>query len=178
MKKFGATLALLRRHPPPSAASLVSPLCALTHCPQALRSPLSHAACHVASSGLARRVGALPIPAHPPSIPRTACFSSRARGGVAIATGAAVVLPIHSDGTALRVLLKLHPHVRSPATRFQPVSEGRTTAPVMGSFTAGAAPGSPGGAGSAGTEPKPPAYNYQVSSWRDALRSSPSSTTL
>ena len=39
--------------------------------------------------------------------------------------------------------------------RFQPVSEGRITAPVMGSFTAGAAPGSPGGAGSAGTEPNP-----------------------
>ena len=102
-------------HPPPSAASLVSPLCALTHCPQALRSPLSHAACHVASSGLARRVGALPIPARPPSIPRTACFSSRARGGVAIATGAAVVLPIHSDGTALRVLLKLPPACAQPS---------------------------------------------------------------
>ena len=115
MKKFGATLALLRRHPPPSAASLVSPLCALTHCPQALRSPLSHAAWHVASSGLARRVGALPIPARPPSIPRTACFSSRARGGVAIATGAAVVLPIHSDGTALRVLLKLPPACAQPS---------------------------------------------------------------
>ena len=30
-------------------------------------------------------------------------------------------------------------------------TRGRITAPVMGSFTAGAAPGSPGGAGSAGT---------------------------
>ena len=34
-------------------------------------------------------------------------------------------------------------------------TKGRITAPVMGSFTAGAAPGSPGGAGSAGTEPNP-----------------------
>ena len=67
---------------------------------------------------------------------------------------------------------------RDSGVRFQPGSEGRITAPVMGSSTAGAAPGSPGGAGSAGTEPKPPAYNYQVSSRRDALRSSPSSDTL
>ena len=46
------------------------------------------------------------------------------------------------------------PH-RDSGVRFQPVLEGRITVPVMGSFTAGAAPGSPGGAGSAGTEPKP-----------------------
>ena len=46
------------------------------------------------------------------------------------------------------------PH-RDSGVRFQPVPEGRITAPVMGSFTAGAAPGSPGGAGSAGTEPNP-----------------------
>ena len=48
-------------------------------------------------------------------------------------------------------------HHRDSGVRFQPVPEGRITAPVMGSFTAGAAPGSPGagGAGSAGTEPNP-----------------------
>ena len=44
---------------------------------------------------------------------------------------------------------------RDSGVRFHPMSDGRITAPVMGSFTAGAAPGSPGGAGSAGTEPTP-----------------------
>ena len=38
------------------------------------------------------------------------------------------------------------PH-RDSGVRFQPVPEGRITAPVMGSFTAGAAPGFPRGRG-------------------------------
>lgn len=49
---------------------------------------------------------------------------------------------------------------------------------MMGSFTAGAAPGFPRGRGIGWDRAKPPAYNYQVSSRRDALRSSPSSDTL
>ena len=69
------------------------------------------------------------------------------------------------------------PH-RDSGVRFQPVPEGRITAPVMGSFTAGAAPGFPRGRGIGWERAKTPAYNYQVSSRRDALRSSPSSDTL
>ena len=69
------------------------------------------------------------------------------------------------------------PH-RDSGVRFQPVPEGRITAPVMGSFTAGAAPGFPRGRGIGWDRAKPPAYNYQVCSRRDALRSSPSSDTL
>ena len=64
------------------------------------------------------------------------------------------------------------------ARRFQPVPEGRITAPVMGSFTAGAAPGFPRGRGFGWDRAKTPAYYYQVCSRRDALRSSPSSDTL
>ena len=44
---------------------------------------------------------------------------------------------------------------RDSGVRFGPEPEGIITAPVMGSFAAGAAPRSPGGAGSAGTEPNP-----------------------
>ena len=69
------------------------------------------------------------------------------------------------------------PH-RDSGVRFQPVPEGRITAPVMGSFTAGAAPGFPRGRGFGWDRAKTPAYNYQVCSRRDALRSSPSSATL
>ena len=69
------------------------------------------------------------------------------------------------------------PH-RDSGVRFGPMYEGRIAAPVMGSFTAGAAPGFPRGRWIGWDRAKPPAYNYQVSSRRDALRSSPSSDTL
>ena len=69
------------------------------------------------------------------------------------------------------------PH-RDSGVRFGPMYERENNGSCDGLLYSRCRPGFPRGRGIGWDRAKPPAYNYQVSSRRDALRSSPSSDTL